>query len=385
MKKNIIHKGIRFYNKYGIKGGIAVLTGQGQINERKYAKWYEEHRVTDKELKWQKEQSFLYSPVISIVVPVYNTPIDFLIEMIESVRNQSYCKWQLCIANASPYNVEIKEKIKYYLKYDNRIKVIDVPENLGIAQNTNKALDIATGEYFGFVDSDDSIEPFMYKKLISSIIENKTKLAVCAVNYVFENGEILTKPNLGENCTFDFYQAMIEMNSHRIFDMGAWSKLYHRDLFFDLRFPEGKLSEDYYIMYKIFDRAQTISYVSTPCYNYLQRQNSITHNVRINHDHEYAAREQMEYLEKKYPELKVLGHTAYASAALTVYDSYIKNAVSCPQKDIKHFKSVVQENKQYIKNADFLSKSKKVQFQLFLISTAMYNIVFKVYRKIKRV
>lgn len=321
-------------------------------------------------------------PLISVIVPIYKVE-KYLSKCIESIIAQEYSNIEIILVDdGSPDNCG--KICDDFATKDTRIKVIH-KENGGLSSARNAGIDIATGEYLGFVDSDDSIEPFMYKKLISSIIENKTKLAVCAVNYVFENGKILTKSNLGENCTFDFYQAMIEMNSHRIFDMGAWSKLYHRDLFFDLRFPEGKLSEDYYIMYKIFDRAQKISYVSTPCYNYLQRQNSITHNVRINHDHEYAAKEQMEYLEKKYPELKVLGHTAYASAALTVYDSYIKNAVSCPQKDIKHFKSVVRENRQYIKNADFLSKSKKVQFQLFSISTAMYNIVFKVYRKIKRV
>ena len=75
------------------------------------------------------------------------------------------------------------------------------------------------------------------------------------------------------------------MNSER----RAWSKLYHKSLFDDLRFPVGKLSEDYYIMFKIFDRAQAISYLDTPCYNYLQRNNSITRSAKINHDHEYIS------------------------------------------------------------------------------------------------
>ena len=75
-------------------------------------------------------------------------------------------------------------------------------------------------------------------------------------------------------------------------------------------------------MYKIFDKAQRISYLDIPCYNYLQRKNSITRGDKINHDHEYAAYEQMRYLDEKYPDMKVVGHTAYASAALTVYDFY---------------------------------------------------------------
>lgn len=175
------------------------------------------------------------------------------------------------------------------------------------------------------------------------------------------------------------------MSEYRKTDMGAWSKLYHKSLFDNLRFPVGKLSEDYYIMFKIFDRAQAISYLDTPCYNYLQRNNSITRSTKINHDHEYAAREQMIYLDKKYPELKIVSHTSYASAALTVYDFYIKNQVTCPKEQLQHFRDVVKQNEGYIKQADYLSKSKKIQFSLFMISPCLYRTVFKTYRKIKRI
>lgn len=195
----------------------------------------------------------------------------------------------------------------------------------------------------------------------------------------------MKKPSLGANCTFDFYHAIVEMNTHQLFDMGAWSKLYHKSLFDNLRFPVGKFSEDYYIMFKIFDRAQWVSYLDTPCYNYLQRNNSITRSTKINHDHESAAREQMIYLDKKYPELRIVSHTSYASAALTVYDFYIKNHVSCPKEELQHFRDVVNKNKKYIEQADYLSKSKKIQFSLFMISPYLYRTVFRVYRRIKRI
>lgn len=321
------------------------------------------------------------NPLISVIVPVYNVE-KYLEKCIKSILNQTYENIELILIDDGSTDNSGNICDKY--NRTPKVKVIH-KENGGLSSARNAGIDIAKGEYLGFVDSDDSIEPFMYRMLMSSALENNTKISVCAVNYVYENGDKLTKPDLGEDCIFDFEQAMIEMNSHRIFDMGACSKLYHKDLFLELRFPEGKLSEDYYIMYKIFDRAQRISYVSTPCYNYLQRENSITHNARINHDHEYAAKEQMLYLGKKYPELNVLGHTSYASAALTVYDSYIKNKVKCPKSDIRHFRNVVEENMGYIRKAEFLSKSKKIQFRLFLISTFMYNIVFKMYRRIKRV
>ncbi len=94
---------------------------------------------------------------------------------------------------------------------DNRIKVIHKP-NGGLSSARNAGIDIASGQYIGFVDSDDSIEPYMYENLLGLIKHDGTKLAVCAVNYIYEDGKKRQiKAALGKNCTFDFYHAMVEM------------------------------------------------------------------------------------------------------------------------------------------------------------------------------
>lgn len=322
------------------------------------------------------------NPLISVVVPVYKVE-PYLEKCVESILAQTYSNLEIILVDdGSPDNCgKICDNFK---QKDPRVCVIH-KSNGGLSSARNAGIEIAHGEYIGFVDSDDTIEPYMYEKLYHAIERDNTELAVCAVNYVYEDGKILKKPGLGKDAIFNFSEAMIEMNLHRMFDMATWSKLYHRNLYDDLRFPIGKLSEDYYVMFRILDRAQRVSYVDTRCYNYLQRKNSVTRSNKINHDHEYAALEQMEYLEKNYPELNVVGHVAYASAALTVYDSYLKNKVPCPKQKLDHFKSVVQENKEYIKKAEFLPRSKQVQFKLFGLSTLLYNAVFKTYRKIKRI
>lgn len=321
-------------------------------------------------------------PLISVIVPVYKVE-PYLVKCVNSIREQTYSNIEIIlIDDGSPDRCG--EICDDFAKQDKRIKVVH-KKNGGLPSARNAGIDIANGEYIGFVDSDDTIEPYMYEKLYNLLSYEKTKLAVCAVNYVYEDGKILHKSLLGKNCTFDFYHAIIEMNTHRIFDMGAWSKLYHKSLFENIRFPVGKLSEDYYIMFKVFDRAQNVSYLDIPCYNYLQRQNSITRNEKINHDHEYAAREQMVYLDEKHPELRTVSHTSYASAALTVYDFYIKNHVSCPKAQLQHFQDVVNQNKKYIKQANHLSKNKKIQFSLFMINPYLYRAVFTIYRRIKRI
>lgn len=321
-------------------------------------------------------------PHISIIVPIYKVE-EYLEKCVKSIISQTYRNIEIILVDdGSPDNCgKLADDLA---KTDPRIKVIH-KANGGLSSARNAGIDVAEGDYIGFVDSDDTIEPFMYEKLFLLLQKENTKLSVCAVNYVYEDGEVLRKKGIGKNETFDFRQAIIEMNLHRYFDMGAWSKLYHRSLFEDIRFPVGKLSEDYYIMYKIFDKAQRVSYLDIPCYNYLQRKNSITRSDKINHDHEYAAFEQMQYLDEKYPDMKVIGHTAYASAALTVYDFYLKNKVQCSKEKIDHFQKVVRENRKYIERANYLTKSKKIQFALFLKSPILYNIVFKIYRKMKRI
>ncbi len=322
------------------------------------------------------------SPLITVIVPIYKVE-QYLDKCVDSIIRQTYRQLEIILVDdGSPDRCGIIAN--ELAKKDSRIKVIH-KENGGLSSARNAGIDIAQGEYIGFVDSDDTIEPFMYEKLLKLIQSEGTKLAVCAINYVYEDGKILTKKKLGENKTFDFYQAIVEMNQHTYFDMGAWSKLYHRSLFKEIRFPVGKLSEDYYIMYKLFDKAQKVSYLDLPCYNYLQRQNSITRSDKINHYYEDAAYSQMLYLDENYPNMKTVGHTEYASAALTVYDFYLKNNVKCPKEKLKHFDDVIKQNKEYIKQANYLSKSKKIQFKLFEINTTLYTIIFKTYRKIKRI
>ena len=321
-------------------------------------------------------------PLISIIVPIYNVE-KYLEKCIDSILCQTYTNFELILVDdGSPDSCG--KICDTYKEKDSRIIVIH-KENGGLSSARNAGLDIAKGEYIGFVDSDDYVEPFMYAELLNAVLKDKCKLAVCNINYVFEDGKVITKVKNASNKIFKFEDAILEMNTYRLFDMGAWSKLYHRSLFDEIRFPERKLSEDFYIMYKIFDKAQKVTYVAKSCYNYLQRKNSITKNKKINHDFASAAYEQMIYLDEKYPELEVVAHTSYASSILTVYDFYLKNRVECSRETKKQFIGIVKENMSFIKKAGYLSKAKRIQFRLFIVCPRIYNLVFVFYRKIKRV
>ena len=154
-----IKKGVLYLKHFGPKEFWIRLTERFQTDDVDYEEWYRNHRTTGEELEKQRNARFPYSPLISILVPVYNTPEAFLKQMIQSVRKQTYSNWELCIANADPTNQEVADILKTASGKDRRIRVTDVPENKGIAQNTNAALAIASGDYIGLLDHDDLLTP----------------------------------------------------------------------------------------------------------------------------------------------------------------------------------------------------------------------------------
>lgn len=117
-------------------------------------------------------RSFPEEKVFSIIVPLYNTPPKFLKEMIRSVLNQVYQKWELCLADGSDQGHRNVEKIcRSFAQKDPRIKYKKLEKNLGISGNTNACLDMATGDYIGLFDHDDLLHPAALYKIMCAIAE----------------------------------------------------------------------------------------------------------------------------------------------------------------------------------------------------------------------
>ena len=166
-----VKKGILYLRHYGMKEFWVKLTERFQADDVDYKEWYENHRVLEKDLEEQKNVHFFKEPLISIIVPIYNTPITFLRQMIDSVQQQPYEKWELCIGNASPEKQEIRQVLEEY-KSDKRIKEIAIPENKGIAENTNKAMTISEGEFIGLLDHDELLAPNALYEVVKALNEN---------------------------------------------------------------------------------------------------------------------------------------------------------------------------------------------------------------------
>lgn len=138
---------------------------------KQYIEWYARHQPTPAELDAQKKaaKSFKRQPLVSILVPTYNTRPDHLRECIESVLAQTYSNWELCIADDASPNEETRSVIREYAdKYDN-IKVTFSKVNQHIALTSNIALGMASGEYISLLDHDDLLEPNALFETIKTI------------------------------------------------------------------------------------------------------------------------------------------------------------------------------------------------------------------------
>lgn len=141
--------------------------------EQTYQLWRKEHLIIPQELEAQRSRKFSYEPFFSIVIPLYRTPKKYLCEMIESVQAQTYGNWELCLADGSE-DGSLTPILEKYKSSDPRIRFETLPENLGISENTNAAIQMATREYIVFADHDDIMPPEALYECAKALNEDRT-------------------------------------------------------------------------------------------------------------------------------------------------------------------------------------------------------------------
>lgn len=161
----------------GFKGGKIQLENYKNFMAQKNVLGvidYKSFVISDEVRQLQENYKFPKNVKFSILVPLYNTPKDFLIEMIESVQKQTYSNWELCLADGSDDSFGYVEKIcKDLAKEDSRIKYKKLKENMGISDNTNACISLATGDYIALFDHDDLLHPSALFEMMRVIDEKR--------------------------------------------------------------------------------------------------------------------------------------------------------------------------------------------------------------------
>ena len=148
---------------------------QNRIKQFYYDLWIQKNEPRKEELERMREKckNFEYRPKISIITPVWDTKEKWLRAAIESVLNQVYDNWELCITDGGSTMPHVKKILKEYAKKDKRIKVKFLPENKGIAGNCNEALKLATGEFVVLLDHDDELALFALYEVVKVLNESR--------------------------------------------------------------------------------------------------------------------------------------------------------------------------------------------------------------------
>ncbi len=212
---------------------------------------------------------------ISIIIPVHNTE-SYLKRCVDSVLTQTYKELEIILVeNLSTDN---SGKIcDEYAKFDSRIKVLHL-DVADLSTARNEGIKIATGSYIAFVDSDDYISSEMYEVLLANQKKYNADISMCTYVMAYEGKRcrvpILSSSDIKVYSGVDGIRGILKNELSN----ASWDKLYRKELFDKVLFPEGYFYEDHFTMLKWFELCNTIVYTSNVYYYYWQRDDSICHD-----------------------------------------------------------------------------------------------------------
>lgn len=320
--------------------------------------------------------------LISIVVPVYNVE-KYLKKCIDSLVSQTLNDIEIILVDDG--SEDSSGKIcDEYANRDNRIRVIH-KKNGGLSDARNAGIQEATGEYIGFIDSDDWVTRDMYRSLYDVAINNDADIVQCNFIKVFSNNE----PTYHDNKDIEIYEGIniLEnlLQKKYIETTVVWNKIYKRDLFEDIRYPVNKIHEDEFTTYKLLYKSKKLVDINETMVFYRQRQGSIMgsqFNVK-RLDIIEALDERIDFFKhlKKYnlyEMTEAILCTTLRGLYVMSYNSQIENK----EEIIKYIRKKITKNYKNFLSNKYLRYRDKVLITIAIINP---SILCKIYTKRKAI
>ena len=297
--------------------------------------------------------------LISVIIPVYNVE-NYISRCLTSVVKQTYTNLEIILVNDG--STDNSEMIcKKFEKDDLRIHYIK-QSNMGLSAARNTGIKNANGKYLIFIDSDDYVNVHFVEDLYSAVVNSNADVAVCDFKKVDDRSEDIYNKEISIVEKFDDYKFDNLYNDKSTVTTVAWNKIYKKEIFDNIRYPNGRIHEDEYVITYILEQINSIAYSSSKYYYYYQRPNSITGSYSMKRlDILEALKERVQFFEKK--NLKWLKSRA-------LYDYYYQ---LCYQK--KMMSLYFSTEKDLIQKLDILIKNIEKQF--------FRNIYINPFRKLK--
>lgn len=212
-------------------------------------------------------------PILTIIVPVFNT-IKYLRKCVDSILSQDFDDFEIILIDDGSTDGSAS-LCDILCDSDSRIRVVH-QRHLGVAEARNTGVAMAKGEFVGFVDSDDWIEPGMFRQMIAAANHHHADIAICRMQTVSPESGVLKVNGIDDEVVMDNVEATKQILCNKKIYSFLWDKVFSRKLFRNIKFPTGRLFEDSATTYKLFYRANRV--VTTPSigYNYLNNAQGVS-------------------------------------------------------------------------------------------------------------
>ena len=229
--------------------------------------------LSEQERQLQESQTFAYTPLISIIVPVYNTRLDFLQEMIDSVLAQSYKNWELCLADGSDAeHAEVGAYLLERAKADERIRYQKLEKNLGISGNTNAAIEMSNGDYIALLDNDDLLAQSALYEVVKEINQSNA-------DFIYtDEATFNAKPSDSDSMHFkpdfspDYLRGINYICHLSVINRVLLDKVGYYN-------PEFDGSQDYDMTFRVTEQASVIRHISKPLYYWRIHSTSVANDI----------------------------------------------------------------------------------------------------------
>ena len=314
--------------------------------------------------------------IISIIIPIYNVE-KYILRCLESIQNQTLSNFEaILVDDGSPDNCgKICDE---FAATDTRFRVIH-QENGGLSNARNSALAIARGEYIGFVDSDNYIEPDMYEKLYKEIVRTEADIVICD-HFRVEQEKLIPMTSFARNRVFT-REELMEKLADASLKSYFWNKLYKKELFEEVRSIEGYNFEDLAILHELVHRATKIAYLNEPLYYYFINFKGLVANLttKNEYDHFIAWHRRLIFLREHYPEYVELTYNSFINCGARAYwlgryckkDDLTRNVRELLSRDAKYF--LRSPNVRLKNKVRFLEVLLRINMYMFYIPKAIRN------------
>lgn len=313
--------------------------------------------------------------MISIIIPAYNAEKD-IEKCINSVLHQTYKNLEIIIMNDGSTD-NTKQIIEGLEKKDSRIIVIH-KENTGVSDTRNVGLEIAKGDYIGFIDSDDEVNPEMYETLLLNMVKHNADISHCGFELVGENLSRVFN-GTGETYIQSQKEALVSLLKADIFEPAVWNKLYKKDVVKNIKFDTAiKFNEDLLFNVKAFKNANKIVFEDLPLYKYIYNPLSASRSTP-NYKIQESVLKVTELVYEKLQGLNIdnVRNQFYVNKLISVYRAFFDDGTHHSSLGIETKKRLKRSKDKFLDIRTIYLKYSLLYFSsLFKISRLIYDKTF---------